>query len=769
MAKNDGAQYDDAIQFAAKEFGVNPDILHGIAYAESRYNANTKPSSAGAQGLMQFMPGTAKRFGIDPKDPEQAIFAAAKYLKDNLTKFNGDYAKAVAGYNWGENRDVFNREDWAANLPKETDQYVENVLSYAASRAKPAEAAPAKTKPTADAIPSGRGDVPEWGRKNPELYGIAGAAREVFGPIIEAGGALLGGLGGGTAGAVGGPVGAAAGGVAGAAGGYAAGKEITNLADIALGNVAPQALSQAPERMKQAALEGATMEVGGRLAAPVIAKGAKMIGAGYNMLSPKAAAYLEAAEGKGKEILNALRGNVEIVPGATPTAAEAASGVGSTKFSAMGAAAEKLKSTEAVALRDAQKAAQLAAVRTVGGTKAELEAAKAVRKATAEKLYGVSDEALLPGRERQFKAVKAGETPAAVLREAETGTPRMVEVGRNPLTNEPIMQPVTTTGGSPVYKQVLAGYKYDPQLAKLMDRPAIQAAFDSAAKIAENRGVSLFTKDGQLTGEGAHLVKLALDDAATPVAGATPLGANALNAINSAKSTYLKWVEDTVPAYKAARETFAAQSKPINQMEVGQFLEGKLRPALSEEAAKLRAGQFVGAIEDAAGTIKKATGQPRFTQLEEILTPDQMKVINDVRADLQRQARTEYLAKQGAGSMGIEKLASRAAEGAKAPHIMSRIVTVANDILGRLAGKMDKKLAIEIATEMLDPKLAAASLEKAMARQARGEKFAEPFKVVGRAAKKVQEKAGGTTAAINTLNALLGDSSLEKNQNALVK
>ena len=768
MAKNEGAQYDDAIQFAAKEFGVNPDILHGIAYAESRYNANTPPSSAGAQGLMQFMPGTAKRFGINPKDPEQAIFAAAKYLKDNLTKFNGDYAKAVAGYNWGENRDVFNREDWAANLPKETDKYVENVLSYAAGRAKPAQQKPT-TKPTTDAIPSGRGDVPEWGRKHPELYGIAGAAREVLGPIIEAGGALLGGLGGTTAGAVGGPVGAAAGGVAGAAGGYAAGKEITNLADIALGNVAPQTLAQAPERMKKAALEGATMEVGGRLAAPVIAKGAKMIGAGYNMLSPKAAAYLEAAEGKGKEILNALRGNVEIVPGSVPTAAEAASGVGSTKFSAMGAAAEKLKSTEAVAQRDAQKAAQLAAVRTVGGTKAELEAAEAVRKATAEKLYGVSDEALLPGRERQFKAVKAGETPSGVATEAETGAPRMVEVGRNPLTNEPIMQPVTTAGGVPVYKQVLAGYKYDKNLAKLLERPAIQSAFDSAATIAENRGVSLFTKDGQLTGEGAHLVKLALDDAAMPVAGATPLGTNALNALNSAKSTYLKWVEEMVPAYKTARETFAAQSKPINQMQVGQYLEGKLKPILGEETAKLRSGQFVSAIDQAPQTLKKATGQPRFNQLEEILTPEQMKVINDVRADLERQARTEYLAKQGAGSMSIEKIASRAAEGAKAPHIMSRIVTVANDILGRLAGKMDKKLAIEIATEMLDPKLAAQALEKAMKHEARGAAIAKPFKAAGQAAKKVQEKAGGTTAAINTLNALINGSSFEKNQNALVQ
>ena len=628
---------------------------------------------------------------------------------------------------------------------------------------------PVESEPSTEGIPTGRGDVPEWGRKNQRLYGLAGAAREVLGPIVEAGGALLGGAGGTLAGAPAGPVGAATGGVAGAGAGYAAGKEITNLADIALGNVAPQPLAQAPERLKQAALEGAAMEVGGRLAAPVIAKGAQAVGGLYNMLSPKAAAYIEAVEGKGQQILNALRGKTEIVPGSAPTAAEAASGAGSTKFSAMGAAAEKIKSTEAVAKRDAQKAAQLGAVRSVGGTKAELEAAEAVRKSTADKLYGISDEALLPGRERQFKAVKSGETAPAVLREAETGNPIMVEVGRNPLTNEPIMEAATTAGGVPIYKHVLAGYKYDGDLAKLLERPAIQSAFDSAAAIAENRGISMFTKDGQLTGEGAHLVKLALDDASTPAAGATPLGKNAINAINSAKSTYLNWVENKVPAYKTARETFADQSKPINQMQVGQFLEGKLTPALGEDTAKLRAGQFVTALEQAPQTLKKATGQPRFTQLEEILTPDQMKVVNDVRADLERQARTEYLAKQGAGSMDIEKIAGRMAEGVKAPHIMSRIVTTANDIIGRLAGKMDKKLAIEIATEMLDPKLAAQALEKALARQARGEKLAEPFKAVGRTAKKVQEKAGGTTAAINTLNALLGDSAIERNQNALVQ
>lgn len=728
MAKDNSAQFDDAIQGAAKAFNVDPDILHGIAYAESRHNPATAPSAKGAQGMMQFLPETAKRFGIDPKDPEQAVFGAAQYLRENLDKFGGDYAKAVAGYNWGENRKTFDQTDWAKKLPKETDNYVEQVLSYAANRAKPAEAKPAAAvKPVADAIPSGRGDVPEWGRKHPELYGIAGAAREVLGPIIEAGGALLGGLGGTTAGAVGGPIGAAAGGVAGAGGGYAAGKEITRLADIALGNVAPETLAQAPERMKKAALEGATMEVGGRLAAPVITKGAKMVGAGYNMLSPKAAAYLEAAEGKGQQILNALRGNTEIVPGSIPTAAEAASGVGSTKFSAMGAAAEKLKSTEAVKLRDAQKAAQLGAVRTVGQTPAELKAAEALRGKTAQELYGEADKAVVAADDT-FNSLLGRPSMDKVMARAralseEQGKP--FQIGQN--------KPAQVTRDTLTNVETVV--------------PAEQAKF---------------------TGNNLHNVKQAFDDLLSNPE-TYGIGKAEAAAIARTRAQFVNWFEGKVPAYKAARDAFAAQSKPINQMQVGQYLEGKLTPALGEETAKLRSGQFATAVDESAQTLKKATGQPRFQQLEEILTPDQMKVVNDVRADLQRQARTEYLAKQGAGSMGIEKLASRAAEGAKAPHIMSRIVTVANDLIGRMAGKLDQKLAMEIATEMLDPKLAAQALEKALARQARGEKFAEPFKVVGRAAKKVQETAGGTTAAINTLNALLGDSSLEKNQNALVK
>ena len=194
MAKDAGAQYDDAIQFAAKEFGVDPDVLHGIAHAESRYNPKAV-SPKGAQGMMQFMPDTAKRFGIDPSDPEQAIFGAAQYLKENLDKFGGDYGKAVAAYNWGENRKEYEQSDWVKKLPKETDAYVENVLSYAAGRAKPTEAAPTGPKPAfpgskAHLIPGAETDILPTPRKE---MGLVERAKDIGKGLVEIPGAIIGG------------------------------------------------------------------------------------------------------------------------------------------------------------------------------------------------------------------------------------------------------------------------------------------------------------------------------------------------------------------------------------------------------------------------------------------------------------------------------------------------------------------------------------------------------------------------------------------------
>ena len=186
---------------------------------------------------------------------------------------------------------------------------------------------------------------------------------------------------------------------------------------------------------------------------------------------------------------------------------------------------------------------------------------------------------------------------------------------------------------------------------------------------------------------------------------------------------------DAVPGYRTAQETFAEASKPINIMQVGQYLEGKLKPAIETSVGE-RAGVFSAAVKEAPTTIKRSTGESRFKNLDQILEPDQVKVVEGIRKDLAREAEFTKQAREGGKAGEVFP----ATEAARLPNLMSRVASVANTIVTKLQGKIDKKLALELATEMLDPKLAAAAMEKALERQAKGEKLAEPFKKVGRAA-----------------------------------
>jgi len=82
--------------------GVDPRFIHAVIWQESRYETTAR-SHAGAQGLMQLMPATAKRFGCrDANDPTDNITAGTKYLSWLLKRFYGDVTLALAGYNAGE-------------------------------------------------------------------------------------------------------------------------------------------------------------------------------------------------------------------------------------------------------------------------------------------------------------------------------------------------------------------------------------------------------------------------------------------------------------------------------------------------------------------------------------------------------------------------------------------------------------------------------------------------------------------------------------------
>lgn len=90
------------IAAAALRHRVDARILRAICFIESRFRIAVV-SPKGARGPMQFMPRTAARYGLrEPHDPEQAIDAAARYLRDLLKKFNGRVDLALAAYNAGE-------------------------------------------------------------------------------------------------------------------------------------------------------------------------------------------------------------------------------------------------------------------------------------------------------------------------------------------------------------------------------------------------------------------------------------------------------------------------------------------------------------------------------------------------------------------------------------------------------------------------------------------------------------------------------------------
>ncbi len=119
---------DDIFQKASQKYDVPVSLLKAIGKAESNFNPNAV-SCAGAQGVMQLMPATAKSLGVtDSFDAEQNIMGGAKYIKQMLDRYDGNVKLALAAYNAGSG----NVEKYGGIPPfKETQNYVTKVMSYA--------------------------------------------------------------------------------------------------------------------------------------------------------------------------------------------------------------------------------------------------------------------------------------------------------------------------------------------------------------------------------------------------------------------------------------------------------------------------------------------------------------------------------------------------------------------------------------------------------------------------------------------------------------
>ena len=127
-ASNSGSRnaYDSYIRASAERNGIDPALVKAMMHTESAFNPNAR-SPVGAQGLMQLMPATARRFKVsNPWNPADNIEGSAKYIAWLLRRFNNNVEHAVAGYNAGEG----NVDKYGGIPPfKETRNYVQRVMS----------------------------------------------------------------------------------------------------------------------------------------------------------------------------------------------------------------------------------------------------------------------------------------------------------------------------------------------------------------------------------------------------------------------------------------------------------------------------------------------------------------------------------------------------------------------------------------------------------------------------------------------------------------
>lgn len=308
---------------------------------------------------------------------------------------------------------------------------------------------------------------------------------------------------------------------------------------------------------------------------------------------------------------------------------------------------------------------------------------------------------------RQAMSLVPEQTRAA---QAAQGQARMEALSRIAKTPQELAAAEEARGAAATTNYREAFKQVAPEIPEsMLNRPSMKAAFKEANNIAAESG-------GAATPvEQMHNIKLALDKIVSKPE-EYGLGGAQKAAIAKTREEFIDRLS-TVPEYARARAEFAAQSVPINKMQVAQELLKAAVEPLTEEAS--RAGVFARAVEEAPKTIKKATGQQFFDKLEDVLSPEEMEVVNNVRDEFRRTKLADEQAKLGTkAAPEVEELASAKVSSAMNIPFLNRTWTIANTLIKRSLGRIDEKLATEIGMMMQDP----AELNRAIAKARRYQK-----------------------------------------------
>jgi hypothetical protein len=519
-----------------------------------------------------------------------------------------------------------------------------------------------------------RGEPPAWAAEYPNLYKAAVTTRQMAGPTLE----MLGGLGGAAVGTVGATPGLGT--LAGAGAGYAGAKQALRLADQYLGLEPRLTPQDAIARATKDIAEGATLEAGGRVIAPVVAPVANFLmsgaatGAGKladirqlpNQLAAKTAresfggptevaaarAALQAPEAAGLTAQQALARGGVVAPSAQATMARA--------IERGGALGTKAPVDTRAAIEAAQESARKATIQNITP---DLQEAINARRAASAPLYEAADRAVVP-IDAELSAVLA-RMPEGTLAQAANiakmeGRPFIM--GKTTPAQK-VETGILTAAGTPVTREVPA-------------------------------------QTAEITGESLHYIKRALGDIAYG-APSTQAGRDAQLAARTLLDDYIKVFESKVPEYGQARTTFSTLSAPVNQAQVLK----EMVSVLEKPGGGERIGPFLNVLgRGEQAMLKRAGGRgaPRFEALSEVLTPEQISTVRDVARQLE--AEMSIGQQVTAGRQRASELIKDELPNYRIPNVFNVFVTSANRVLDTLGTRVGKKTVEKMAEASLSAK-----------------------------------------------------------------
>lgn len=355
------------------------------------------------------------------------------------------------------------------------------------------------------------------------------------------------------------------------------------------------------------------------------------------------------------DVVARLKAASEMVPGSAPTAAQVAENGGIAALERAAAASNPTAYTQRAM---EQSSARLNALRSVAGDDVQMAAAKAARDNAKSALYAQAD------------------------------------VGVAPL---------------------------DSMFQGLMMRGQFKSAVNRAQELANDSGLAdIFFRNAKgepvaLIGQGAHYIKKALDEMGE-FGSANYTSKTAAGNANKTNELFQQWLSKYIPEYDAAKQAFAAGSKPINQMEIGRALLDKAQPALADFGALGResSAAYATAMRNGDALAAKATGFPG-ARMDAVLSPQQLQLVEGVAKDLARKANAQDLGR-GVGSDTFQKLSMQnIAQQSGMPRAVGGLLDLpgVSRATSWVYRDTDQKMQALLADALLDPRKAASLMERA--------------------------------------------------------